>query len=531
MAVDPVTKAKLRQEREKMLLQGVRDQALSALDSRYAALDHQYDMVKANLDKQYADVEQRVGLLERGRALRGVQEMGQAKAQVAEAKAAAAASTGSPALPSETLDDLYQPVNPGQQVANPAQLPVTSIGPGGPQGVQMAKAEPAGPADGGVPPWLVSGRTMSETGTRDFGAGIFMPDTATRSVVDVAQNAPTADATIKTQAFLQKAREAAALAQTNALVERVGQMLAAGQADPRVAALGEAMLNSLPPELQSQAVQVAGALQGKEATGTSRVRLQGPGDNPVLVPGYMAPPGATGFNDRPQTNVNVSNVVMPDVPTMPTINDLQAQAVGATRSIDSLARIAETYQPAFLTYRGKIKASIGDIMSKAEADLSPEEREFRTQYGRFKSAVGTNLADTIRAATGAQMSDREWARFQQFMPNESMSPERFAGAWQQAMTTAMYSVARANYFAQGGFGDEQMESIIGRVPQDTLLGAVPLDSVKGLIQAHKGTLEEQLTMRGVAPVDARKQASRQTLKDFGIERFYDTNLLNVGQTE
>lgn len=529
--VDPVTAAKLKYK-------GVEDDLNVQFDSAIAHLDYAKAQREADDMMRRAAIEHRYSLLDRGRALRSGAEERQAKLEVAAQKAAEkeakAKEAGKPPPPTENLDDLYQPVEPNAQSPDPAQLPISSIGAGGPQGVQMGKAREYAQSMGfDVPDFTVAGNQQSTTATRNFGAGIYMPDTTVQSNIGIRQNALSPGDALRSTTFLLAAREKLRQAEVEKQLDRVAEIGAAAEVDPRMGILYDALTANVDPGTRADLDRRVLAKRGVGLTTGPRETAMGEGGKPESVPRNLMPVGAELWRRGPdQTRVSVSNVVMPDVPTPSTQTALQARATAGVRSIDTLSEISRTFDPTFLTYRGKIKGKIGDIMSKAEADLSPEERDFRTRFARFRAATGVNLADTIRATTGAQMSDREWERYQKFMPNEDMSIEQFVGAWQEAMTLAMLAVARANYLAQGGFGDKNIEGVIGTVPDDVLYDkTVPLDSVRSLIREHQGTLEEQIRLRspGLSDAEVKRAASRQTLKAFGVEKFYDQRVLTPGQ--
>jgi hypothetical protein len=523
--LDPVQRAKHREEREKLLLEGAKGRVFSQLDSRYDDLDHQYDRARAALDQEYSHVEQRMGLIEQGRALRSGQERANAKAEVAAAKNAAKAAKER-GTPTTVLEDLYQPIDPRGGSGNPAQIPVTSIGAGGPQGVQQMAGGVG--ASQGIPDYLVSGRLQQETGPEELITGVNQPVTRTTATTDIEQNAPTADAMVRAQALLERARYTTGVAQSTARAERVGQMLAAGQGDPRVALLGQAMLQSLPPEEQQMAVEFAGSFQGKEATGTSRVRLQGPNGTPQLVPGYMAKPGAQGFDDVPRTNVSMTNI-MPGVPTMAARTAIQGDMRATSATADSLNSALQGFRPEFLTLQKQwVDVPIAKLREKVTG--RPEEDANLRAYADWAASTSRFLTDYIKEKTGAQFSNKEAERLLDGIPNMNDSISSYAGKVDSVMRELRMATIRNALMLHDGFGDATIKNILdstqvqvgpdGSVDVSGILDRMPrneayLNSVLNREHARK---RDEFQAQGMDPRAAAQAADAwvQSPEGFGL---------------
>jgi hypothetical protein len=517
--VDPRRKVKSKDEREQLLFDRARGEHFAGLDDQYAQLDYMYDRAKADLDRQWSESERRANLLEQGRAQLSGQAMADANDQVATAKAREAElkakAAGRPPPPTETLDDVYQPVNAGASSPNPTQIPVTAIGPGGPQGVMQAQAG-GGAGDEGIPPWLVSGRTQTDTGTRDFGAGVFMPDSSVRSTVDVQQNAPTADAAMRARALMERAQYTSGVAESRLRAERVGQMLAAGQGDPRVAALGVAMLQSLPPEEQQMAMEFAGSFQGKEATGTARVRLQGEGGKPSLVPGYMAPPGSVGFDDVPRTTNNLT-VNNPGTPTMGMRTALQTEITEAGATADGLNASLSRFQPEYLTLR-KRYVDVPVARLKEKITGRPDTDAGLEDFSAWAADTSNLLTKYISDTTGAVFSVPEGERLGKRIPKIDDSVSEYLGKTKSLVEELELGVIRNALFLHEGFGDPAITRILDSTHMQVRPdGTVDVAGAKSRIPLNRaylhGKLNEAVAMRqrqfeaqGMSPEDAARAA-------------------------
>jgi len=94
---------------------------------------------------------------------------------------------------------------------------------------------------------------------------------------------------------------------------------------------------------------------------------------------------------------------------------LQQDLAATQASVKDMGRVAETFDPTFLTWVGKARAGIGGL---AETALGMTvDRPFRAQYAALVSSAAQGFNGYVHDVTGAQMSIQERERYLEAYPN------------------------------------------------------------------------------------------------------------------
>lgn len=107
------------------------------------------------------------------------------------------------------------------------------------------------------------------------------------------------------------------------------------------------------------------------------------------------------------------------------------KVIGAGERLARLKRIKKIYNPKFLTYKGKAQRFISNIKSKADIDMSPEERGALRDHRRFTQAVQFEFNAYRKEITGAAAAFSELKTLMKAMMNVNLSPEEFEASYNE----------------------------------------------------------------------------------------------------
>ena len=130
--------------------------------------------------------------------------------------------------------------------------------------------------------------------------------------------------------------------------------------------------------------------------------------------------------------------------TPPTVNMLQKNLDEAMNQVDLLAAVGETFDPVFLTFEGQAKNFGFDLFEKAGGTLSPEQKQFVSDYSEFRRVAVDGLNKYIKFITGAQMSEAEATRLRQgYADVEHDGPTKFMSKYMGTVKQIMAYRRRA----------------------------------------------------------------------------------------
>jgi hypothetical protein len=110
---------------------------------------------------------------------------------------------------------------------------------------------------------------------------------------------------------------------------------------------------------------------------------------------------------------------------------IEGQLANIETNIGELNRIEELYKPEFLTWAGKGKAFWTNLKSKADVDLSKEEKQFSQGRRRFTQDVNKFFNAYRKEITGAAASVQELESLKKAVFNEDLSPVEFEAAFDE----------------------------------------------------------------------------------------------------
>ncbi|MGH1374501.1 MAG: hypothetical protein ACRBBW_20865 [Cellvibrionaceae bacterium] len=114
----------------------------------------------------------------------------------------------------------------------------------------------------------------------------------------------------------------------------------------------------------------------------------------------------------------------------PAENESQKRVISGGESLARLQTIRENYNPKFLTYSGKKDRWLSALKSKADIDLSSDERDMLTQHRKFSQSVNYEFNAYRKLITGAAAAVAELEDLKKAMISEDLSPVEFEAAFE-----------------------------------------------------------------------------------------------------
>ncbi len=142
-------------------------------------------------------------------------------------------------------------------------------------------------------------------------------------------------------------------------------------------------------------------------------------------------------------------------------NALDAKTIGAIEALGNLRRVAQSYQPGYLTYYGKGKKAALNFADKLGFDIGKDGAAFLGGAEQFKNSVDQFFNAYRSEITGAAASDKELQRLKTTMINSDMGDTQFQYSF-QAITQAMQQnlALYTRLKAQGGLSEAEIERLM-----------------------------------------------------------------------
>ncbi len=196
-------------------------------------------------------------------------------------------------------------------------------------------------------------------------------------------------------------------------------------------------------------------------------------------------------------------------------NQNDKDQMAAIESVARLDGIAKSFDPKYLEVPSRIEQTFRSMQNKAGGFLgkpTPEQQQELMKFAQFKQQSVKNAALYVKYLSGVAVSEAEFARIMQTLPNagsgmfDGDSAPEFAAKLQQAAKDSKAAIARANYLRTQGFKGKPWEAGVG------------LDDMPALID-QRGQLIEQSLRQQNPNADPKQiqRAVRDRLKqEFGI---------------
>jgi len=196
-------------------------------------------------------------------------------------------------------------------------------------------------------------------------------------------------------------------------------------------------------------------------------------------------------------------------------NQNDKDQMAAIESVARLDGIAKSFDPKHLEIPSRIEQTFRSMQNKAGGWLgkpTPEQQQELMKFAQFKQQSVKNAALYVKYLSGVAVSEAEFARIMQTLPNSGTgmfdgdSAPEFAAKLQQAAKDSKAAIARSNYLRTQGFKGKPWEAGVG------------LDDMPALIDQRGQIIEQSLRQQNPnADPQQIQRAVRDRLKqEFGI---------------
>tara|TARA_R110000851_G_scaffold275824_1_gene428573 strand:+ start:33609 stop:35228 length:1620 start_codon:yes stop_codon:yes gene_type:complete len=175
------------------------------------------------------------------------------------------------------------------------------------------------------------------------------------------------------------------------------------------------------------------------------------------------------------------------------IGDLQKSAVGTRAILDNLSSSISKFDKEFLTFGGQLKFEAMRLAEKSGVDLSPENKEFQSNFSAFRSIVTTTLSEELHRLSGAAASDMEVKnRLMPAMPNADDSPAEFLAKTNVVRERLQVISIRTEMALSQGLKkatEIPWQEVVNRIED----GSLPLERMNALVE--KGMSEKDAMLQ------------------------------------
>jgi hypothetical protein len=200
----------------------------------------------------------------------------------------------------------------------------------------------------------------------------------------------------------------------------------------------------------------------------------------------------------------------------PTATEVEKQQLNTGDQIANLNDIQLSYRPEFLRPEYKISQDWNTLKDKfSKNGLNTTEKYSLGKYTEFRQNTLQNLNATIKAITGAAMSDAEAVRIRATLPDagdgvlSGDSPTQFEYKLNNAITKAKYALARKEYALKNGLNWQDISLEKTKDPKKLSMPAI-FDKRGTEIARSQGLDPEKLTP------EQKRAIQQNVLSELGI---------------
>ena len=167
-----------------------------------------------------------------------------------------------------------------------------------------------------------------------------------------------------------------------------------------------------------------------------------------------------------------------------TSRKLEGQKFDSIETLSRINRTEQAFKPEFLEVGTRADALWSTIKEKSGIELLEDEKQQLTEYSEFKQAAFSDMNLTMNILSGAAVSDQEFARMTQALPNagsglfDGDSPTVFKAKMEAVQRDQKRAIMRYNYALKNN--------------QDPLATGIELSDVDALYDRRGGELEQIL---------------------------------------
>jgi len=129
-------------------------------------------------------------------------------------------------------------------------------------------------------------------------------------------------------------------------------------------------------------------------------------------------------------------------PTPAVFTEVQTDLITARDSLETLGALGRSFNDKYATLPGKLQAKFANAKSLVGMDLTPSEQEAAQNLMAHQALQLQNLQRVLKALSGTQVSDKEFERIIQSMPDPSDSPLAFRASLNATIMETQWMIMR-----------------------------------------------------------------------------------------
>jgi hypothetical protein len=256
-------------------------------------------------------------------------------------------------------------------------------------------------------------------------------------------------------------------------------------------------LANLHPTLQQQAnalISRAGAMDKSQILNETEQLLS----QQSKILGELNPQLRAAAKDR------AIQVVMPNQFSKETKKNLEQEILVTSDAVVRLNDISRSFRPEYQTVQRRLGEGWNTLKDRF-GRLNPNDQTSLTEFTQYRQNSLQNLNLTIKAITGAAMSDAEAGRIMASLPNagtnawDGDSPTEFKAKLDNTIQQTKYALARKQYALKNGRNWE----------------TIPLDSIPDIVRQRGKEIAKQYNLDESKAADLNT-IDRQLAAEFGI---------------
>lgn len=217
--------------------------------------------------------------------------------------------------------------------------------------------------------------------------------------------------------------------------------------------------------------------------------------------------------------------------TKPTMNKIQEKQLNATEALGRLAAIKESYNSTaknYLTAEGKARMAKADLMLKAGRELSTDDKKYVEDATQFYSRSLENLNKTLNELSGAAVTQQEFDRISQTMPNPGKkgitnilsgdNKVEFESKLNDTIKMQRLALARLSFVEKNGFSISKTKD--GKITgfKDGVGKNIGLDDMPKIMAKRAGEVAAEIEAAnpGITRTEIAPQVKAALAKEFGL---------------
>lgn len=226
-----------------------------------------------------------------------------------------------------------------------------------------------------------------------------------------------------------------------------------------------------------------------------------PADQAAGQPAYREPKGSGGTIRLPDGTVinTAGGAYAPTEFGKPTRGDLEKTFTQSQGNIMGLQQQLLKWDPAYSTYEGAFRATVGNVKDKAGMGMTPEQQKYLDGYNSWKSDTSAALSNYLNQLSGAAISPTEETRLKASFPTAEDGPTQYLSKLKATMKRLALVQARSAYLLSNP--SVQLDSVSLEQMQNVML--TEANSIAASYERQYNMSREEAKAKAIQDVRAK----------------------------